>query len=119
MVEGGEVAGFFLWLKEAAFPACAGDTDDVFGGELKGFGDCFEFVADVAVEHRGVVGVEGDEAAGVDELFDGVCFDVGEDTEEDVANGADGEGDLGVGQVADEGGVFDRANAVVDTFDVA
>ena len=92
----------------------AGKADEVFFAVIEGGGEEGVLLREGGVEERGIVRVDGEENAVVVEGFEGVVLDPVVDVQAEVAGGIDLERDVIFGEIIDQLGVFNGANAMPD-----
>ena len=113
-VDFGDESGFAFGGQEGGGEGVTGQLAELVCVQAQVGVDGLVVVVDVAAEVGGVVGVDGDEQAGVEQGGEGVLVQGGDGFEAHVGQGAHGEGGLGGGQVLDQVGVVQAADAVVD-----
>lgn len=107
---------FFGAVPEGEVEAVEGELGEFLGGEVEVLGEGGVFFVEGVAEHEGVVGIDRAGDALVEELADGVVAHGGDagDLEFEVGDGTDVEADVVRFEEVDDGGVFDRADAVFD-----
>ena len=116
MLDGGQELEFAGGFEEAGFDGVGGQFAHLFEREGEDLLHLDVFVEEVRAEHGGVVGVEGDHEAAFEVFAQGVGLVGGAAAGADVRGEVDFNGDLALGEDAEEVGVVLGGEAVADAF---
>lgn len=105
---------FAFGREKTGLDGIGGQFAEVFGGEGEVLASQAVFALEIAEEERGVVGVEGDEEAGVEIASEGVVFETEAAAGFEVGGDADFEGDLALGEDGEELGIVDGGEGVAE-----